>query len=69
MPLQIMQNIYSASWFYLIGHYYVRSMFVQHHLQHSLFACLLLLLLFLFLLLLFIYLFFYYFFKWVQIRL
>ena len=64
MPLKIMQNIYSASWFHLIGHCYVRSMFVQHHLKHSLFACLLLLL-FLFSLLLFIYLFFHYFFKWV----
>ena len=29
MPLQIMGNIYPASWFYLSGHCYVRSMFVK----------------------------------------
>ena len=29
--LQIMQNIYPASWFYFTGHSYVRSMFVKHH--------------------------------------
>ena len=31
MPLQIMQNLYPASWLYLTGHCYVRSMFVKHH--------------------------------------
>ena len=31
MLLQIMQNLYPASWFYLTGHCYVRSMFVKHH--------------------------------------
>ena len=31
MPLQIMQNLYPESWLYLIGHCYVRSMFVKHH--------------------------------------
>ena len=31
MPLQIIQNLYSASWLYLTGHCYVRSMFVKHH--------------------------------------
>ena len=30
MPLQIMQNLYPESWLYLIGHCYVRSMFVKH---------------------------------------
>ena len=31
MPLQIMQNLYPASWLYLTGHCYDRSMFVKHH--------------------------------------
>ena len=31
MPLQIRQNIYPESWFYLTGHCYVRSVFVKHH--------------------------------------
>ena len=31
MPLQIMQNLYPASWLYLTGHCYVRSMFIKHH--------------------------------------
>ena len=31
MPLQIMQNLYPASWLYLTGHCHVRSMFVKHH--------------------------------------
>ena len=26
-----MQNLYPESWLYLIGHCYVRSMFVKHH--------------------------------------
>ena len=29
--MEIMQNINQASWFYLTGHCYVRSMFVTHH--------------------------------------
>ena len=29
MPLQIMQNMYPAIWFYLTRHCYVRSMFVK----------------------------------------
>ena len=33
MPLHIMQNIYPASWFYLTGYRYVRSMPVKHHLK------------------------------------
>ena len=63
-----MQNIYSASSFYLTGHCYVRSMFVKHHFRCSscLLVCcscffvffLLLLLLFILLLLLLILLFF-----------
>ena len=39
MPLQIMQNLYPASWLYLTGHCYVRSMFVKHHFV-SLVVCL-----------------------------
>ena len=39
MPLQIMQNIYPASWLHLTGHCYVRSKFVQHHFVF-LFVCL-----------------------------
>ena len=31
MPLQIMQNMYSASSFCMTGHCYVRSVFVKHH--------------------------------------
>ena len=31
MPLEIMENLYPASWLYLNGHCYVRSMFVKHH--------------------------------------
>ena len=31
MPLQIMQNLYLASWLYLTGHCYARSMFDKHH--------------------------------------
>ena len=32
MPLQIMQNLYPASWLYLTGHCYDRSMFVYYYL-------------------------------------
>ena len=39
MPLQIMQNLYPASWLYLTGHCYVRSMCVKHHFV-SLVVCL-----------------------------
>ena len=31
MPLQIMENIYPASWFYLTRHCYGKSMFVKHN--------------------------------------
>ena len=66
MPLQIMQNLYPASWLYLTGHCYVRSMFVKHHFD-AVVVCLfvvavavvavllLLLLLFLFIIVIFIY--------------
>ena len=49
MPLQIMQNLYPASWLYLTGHCYVRSMFVKHLLLLLLLLLLVLLLLLLFL--------------------
>ena len=31
MPLQIMQNLYPASWLYLTDHCYVRSIFDKRH--------------------------------------
>ena len=45
MPLQIMQNLYPASWLYLTGHCYVRSIFVKHNFV-AVVVCLLLLLFF-----------------------
>ena len=39
MPLEIMENLYPASWLYLNGHCYVRSMFVKHYFV-SLVVCL-----------------------------
>ena len=40
MTLQIMQNIYPASWFYLTWRCYVRSMFVKHLFVVAVVVCL-----------------------------
>ena len=76
MPLQIMQNLYPASWLHLTGHYYVRSMFVKHHfvfLVVCLFVVavvvflLLLLLLFIIVIIYLFYYYYYYYFNWYKL--